>query len=78
MSSGRFANLLSFTYDDLPILRYMKGIEGFIMTSGHSGHGICLGPITGKLVSVRICARQTSIAPDELSFSRFAKEPILQ
>ncbi|MCJ7705367.1 MAG: FAD-binding oxidoreductase, partial [Desulfobacterales bacterium] len=46
-----FANFFPFTHDDLPILGYVEEIEGFIMAAGHSGHGICLGPITGKLVS---------------------------
>jgi sarcosine oxidase subunit beta len=73
-----FANFFPFTYDDLPILGYVEGIEGFIMAAGHSGHGICLGPITGKLVSELICTGQTSIPLDELSFSRFAKAPISQ
>jgi len=73
-----FANFFPFTYDDLPILGYVEGIEGFIMAAGHSGHGICLGPITGKLVSELICTGRTSIPLDELSFSRFANKPILQ
>jgi sarcosine oxidase subunit beta len=73
-----FANFFPFTYDDLPILGYVEGIEGFIMAAGHSGHGICLGPITGKLVSELICTGQTSVPLDELSFSRFAKAPISQ
>ena len=71
-----FANFFPFTQDDLPILGYVEEIGGFIMAAGHSGHGICLGPITGKLVSELICTGQTSIPLDELSFSRFGKEPI--
>jgi sarcosine oxidase subunit beta len=67
-----FANFFPFTHDDLPILGYVNGIEGFIMAAGHSGHGICLGPITGKLISELICEGRTSIPIDEMSLSRFS------
>jgi sarcosine oxidase subunit beta len=68
-----FANFFPFTHDDLPIMGYVEGIEGFIMAAGHSGHGVCLGPITGKLTSELICEGHTSIPIDELSLSRFSK-----
>jgi len=67
-----FANFFPFTSDDLPILGYVEGIEGFIMAAGHCGHGICLGPITGRLISELICEGRTSIPIDELSLSRFS------
>jgi sarcosine oxidase subunit beta len=67
-----FANFFPFTHDDLPILGTVDGIEGFIMAAGHSGHGICLGPITGKLISELICEGRTSIPIDEMSLSRFS------
>jgi len=68
-----FANFFPFTHDDLPIMGYVEGIEGFIMAAGHSGHGVCLGPITGKLTSELICEGHTSIPIDEMSLSRFSK-----
>jgi glycine/D-amino acid oxidase-like deaminating enzyme len=67
-----FANFFPFTHDDLPILGPVDGIEGFMMAAGHSGHGICLGPITGKLISELICEGHTSIPIDEMSLSRFS------
>ncbi len=67
-----FANFFPFTNDDLPILGYVDGIEGLIIAAGHCGHGICLGPITGKLISELICQGRTSIPIDELSLSRFS------
>jgi sarcosine oxidase subunit beta len=66
-----FANFFPFTDDDLPILGYVEGIEGFVMAAGHCGHGVCLGPITGKLISELICEGRTSIPIDELRLSRF-------
>jgi len=69
-----FANFFPFTDDDLPILGTVEGIEGFVMAAGHSGHGVGLGPITGKLISELLCTGRTSIPIDELSFSRFAEK----
>ena len=69
-----FANFFPFTDDDLPILSTVEGIEGFVMAAGHCGHGVCLGPITGKLVSELICTGRTSIPIDQLNLSRFAEK----
>ena len=67
-----FANFFPFTSDDLPILGYVEDVGGLIMAAGHCGHGVCLGPVTGKLISELICEGQTSMPIDELSLSRFS------
>lgn len=66
-----YANFFPHTDDDLPILGRVDGVEGFIMACGHNGHGIGLGPGTGKLIQELICDGITSIPLDELSLSRF-------
>jgi len=66
-----YANFFPHTDDDLPILGKVDGMEGFIMACGHNGHGICLGPGSGKLIQELICESKTSIPLDELSLSRF-------
>ena len=66
-----FANSFPFTSDDLPIMGYVDGVEGFIMAAGHCGHGICLGPGSGKLIQELICDGKTSLPLEELSLSRF-------
>ncbi|MBW2059235.1 MAG: FAD-binding oxidoreductase [Deltaproteobacteria bacterium] len=68
-----FVNFFPFTSDDLPILGYVEGIDGFVMAAGHCGHGICLGPISGKLISELICEGRTSIPIDELGLWRFSQ-----
>jgi glycine/D-amino acid oxidase-like deaminating enzyme len=65
-----YANFFPQTEDDLPILGKVDGIEGFIMACGHGGHGICLGPGSGKLIQELICDGRTSLPLDELSLSR--------
>jgi sarcosine oxidase subunit beta len=66
-----YANFFPHTDDDLPILGKVDGVEGFIMACGHNGHGIGLGPGSGKLIQELICEGITSIPLDELRLSRF-------
>ena len=66
-----YANFFPHTEDDLPILGKVDGVEGFIMACGHNGHGIGMGPGSGKLIQELICNGETSISLDELSLSRF-------
>ncbi|MEW6265711.1 MAG: FAD-dependent oxidoreductase [Thermodesulfobacteriota bacterium] len=66
-----YANFFPFTGDDLPIMGRVDGLEGFIMAAGHCGHGICLGPGSGKLIQELICDGRTSLPLEELSLSRF-------
>jgi sarcosine oxidase subunit beta len=66
-----YANFFPHTDDDLPILGKVDGVEGFIMACGHNGHGIGMGPGSGKLIQELICTGETSFPLDELSLSRF-------
>jgi len=66
-----YANFFPHTDDDLPILGKVDGVEGFIMACGHNGHGVGLGPGSGKLIQELICEGKTAISLDELSLSRF-------
>ncbi len=66
-----YANFFPNTADDLPILGKVDGVEGFIMACGHCGHGIGMGPGSGKLIQELICDGKTTVPLDELSLSRF-------
>ncbi len=66
-----YANFFPHTEDDLPILGKVDGVEGFIMACGHNGHGIGMGPGSGKMIQELICNGEASIPLDELSLSRF-------
>jgi glycine/D-amino acid oxidase-like deaminating enzyme len=41
------------------------------MACGHCGHGIGMGPGSGKLIQELICDDKTAIPLDELNLSRF-------
>lgn len=66
-----YANFFPNTPDNLPILGPVEGVEGFIMACGHCGHGIGMGPGSGKLIQELICDGKTEIPLDELNLSRF-------
>ena len=66
-----FANFFPFTQDDLPILGRVKGVEGFIMAAGHNGHGVCLGPGSGKLIQELITSGRPELDIGPLSLDRF-------
>ncbi len=65
-----FANFFPHTADDLPILGFVEGVEGLVMATGHNGHGVCLGPGSGKLVAELICTGKTSVDIEELRLER--------
>ncbi len=66
-----FAGLRPYSPDGLPILGGVKGIKGFYLATGHSGDGICLAPITGKLIAELVLDGETSIDISPFSLSRF-------
>lgn len=66
-----YANFFPNTEDNLPILGKVDGVEGFIMACGHCGHGIGMGPGSGKLIQELICDSKTSLPIEKLNLSRF-------
>jgi sarcosine oxidase subunit beta len=67
-----WAGTLAMTPDRLPIIGPVDGIHGYLLATGFSGHGFCLGPIVGKLLSEWVVDGEPSISLDELRLSRFA------
>ncbi len=66
-----FAGLRPYSPDGLPILGTLKGVKGFYLATGHSGDGICLAPITGKLISELVLDGETSLDIAPFSLYRF-------
>jgi sarcosine oxidase subunit beta len=66
-----WAGTLAMTPDKVPIIGPVDGIEGYILATGFSGHGFCLGPIAGKLLSEFIEDGQPSLSLHEFRPSRF-------
>ncbi len=70
-----WAGTLENTPDKVPIIGPVDGIQGYILASGFSGHGFCLGPIAGKVLSELIVDGASSLPLDEFRLSRFAASP---
>lgn len=66
-----FAGLRPYTPDGLPIIGYVDEVEGFFIAAGHEGDGICLSPVTGKIVSELIIDGKTFIDAKLLNLNRF-------
>ncbi len=66
-----WAGLIDLTPDALPVIDADLGIEGLVVTMGFSGHGFCLGPITGKLVSDLVQQRPARHPIEPFRYSRF-------
>jgi sarcosine oxidase subunit beta len=45
-----WGGLLDMTPDALPILERTPDLAGLVIAAGFSGHGFCLGPVTGQIV----------------------------
>ena len=46
-----WAGLIDLTPDALPVLDHVPGAEGLMLAMGFSGHGFCLGPVTGQVLA---------------------------
>jgi sarcosine oxidase subunit beta len=68
-----WAGTLEVTPDKVPIIDPIAAIEGYILASGFSGHGFCLGPIAGKLISELIVDGEPSLSLREFRLSRFTQ-----
>jgi sarcosine oxidase subunit beta len=68
-----WAGTLENTPDKVPIIGPVEGVPGYILASGFSGHGFCLGPIAGKLLSELIVDGEPSLPLHEFRLSRFAE-----
>ena len=66
-----YAGLTEWTPDAIPIVGFVKEIKGFLIDAGYSGHGFCLGPISGKLVSELIVAGRSSLSLEAYDYYRF-------
>lgn len=67
-----WAGLIDLTPDALPVLDNTLETEGVIVAMGFSGHGFCLGPVTGKIVSDLVQERPSRLPIEPFGIRRFA------
>lgn len=69
----QWAGLYTMTPDKHPIYGSVKGLEGFYLAIGFSGHGFMLGPMTGLLIAEQILGEKNTIDISKLTLERFEK-----
>jgi sarcosine oxidase subunit beta len=66
-----WAGLTNWTPDAVCIIDKAPNVEGFYLAAGNSGHGFCLGPITGRLLAEWIVDGAPSMDLSAVRWTRF-------
>lgn len=66
-----WAGLIDMTPDALPVLDKVPEIEGLVIGMGFSGHGFCLGPITGRILSALALGDEAGFDLSAFAATRF-------
>ena len=67
-----WGGLIDRTPDVLPVIERSSQVEGLVMAAGFSGHGFCLGPVTGEILADLALTGQTSYPIAPFALDRFA------
>jgi sarcosine oxidase subunit beta len=69
-----WAGLYEMTPDHHPVLGPVKGLPGFFLANGFSGHGVMHSPATGRILADLIVHGKSGLVDTEmLGFDRFAE-----
>ncbi|TIQ37070.1 MAG: FAD-binding oxidoreductase [Mesorhizobium sp.] len=66
-----WAGLIDMTPDALPVIDTAPEIEGLVIGMGFSGHGFCLGPITGRILCALALADKPGFDLSAFAATRF-------
>jgi sarcosine oxidase subunit beta len=66
-----WAGLLDMTPDALPVIDEVPGVAGVTVAMGFSGHGFCLGPITGQILSRMVQGAPVELVMEPFRIGRF-------
>ena len=67
-----WAGLIDLTPDALPVLDDTLEPEGLVVAMGFSGHGFCLGPLTGRIVTDLVQGRKPRVPIEPFGIRRFS------
>ena len=67
-----WAGVIDMSPDGLPILDGATGVDGLVVVTGLSGHGLALGPAIGRIAAELAAAGRTTRAIEAFSLRRFA------
>jgi sarcosine oxidase subunit beta len=66
-----WGGLLDMTPDALPIIERVPEFDGLVVATGFSGHGFCLGPVTGRIVRDLVVNRESTFPVEPFRRGRF-------
>lgn len=69
-----WGGLLDLTPDALPVIERSPEVDGLIVAAGFSGHGFCLGPITGQILTDLAVFGSTELPIEPFQLARFANQ----
>lgn len=67
-----WAGLIDKTPDALPVLDGVAGVAGLVVGMGFSGHGFCLGPVSGRILADLVMGRAPAFELGAFTLGRFA------
>ena len=70
-----WGGLIDVTPDALPVIERLPQVDGLIVAAGFSGHGFCLGPITGRIVRDLVEEGETELPLAPFRLERFSGRP---
>lgn len=68
-----WGGLVDLTPDGLPVIERTPEVEGLVVTAGCSGHGFCLGPVTGQIARELALDGRSSLPIEPFRRSRFTR-----
>lgn len=69
-----WGGLLDMTPDALPVIERVPAVEGLVIAAGFSGHGFCLGPVTGQIIRDLVVEGETPFPIAAFRGDRFGGE----
>jgi len=66
-----WGGLLDMTPDALPVIERAEQVDGLVVAAGFSGHGFCLGPVTGRILAELVTTGTSSLPIEAFRSSRF-------
>ena len=67
-----WGGLIDMTPDALPVIERPAAVDGLVLAAGFSGHGFCLGPITGQIIRELVLDGRASLPIEPFRGDRFA------
>jgi len=67
-----WVGLIDSTPDALPVIEASAAVPGLVLGMGFSGHGFCLGPVTGRLLAALARDEPPNLPIEAFALDRFA------